>query len=138
MPPTDAKRAWMAFSLELEPTSAEALNYSGYMYAEKGTNLTVAREMIEKALAIEPDNGAFLDSLGWVFFKMGKHQEALKYIQRAVENSKEPDATLMEHLGDVYHELKDESKARDAWRKAMSLEASDQLRKKLDAKETVP
>jgi tetratricopeptide (TPR) repeat protein len=127
--------------LALAPNSVEALNYLGYMYAEKGTNLTVAREMIEKALAKEPKNAAYLDSLGWVFYKMGNKKEALKYLLQAIENSQEPDATLFEHLGDTYHDLKQHDKARDAWRKALSLEASDALRKKLEAtpiKDTSP
>jgi tetratricopeptide (TPR) repeat protein len=119
--------------LALEPTMVEALNYLGYMYAEKGTNLTVAREMIEKALALEPDNGAYLDSLGWVFYKMGNKKEALKYILKAVDNTKEPDSTLYDHLGDIYHDLNEDGKAREAWRKALTLEPSEGLRKKIEA-----
>jgi tetratricopeptide (TPR) repeat protein len=119
--------------LAQEPTNAEALNYLGYMYAEKGTNLTVAREMIEKALAQEPKNGAFLDSLGWVYYQMGNKSEALKYILQAVENTKEPDATLLDHLGDCYSGMKENAKARDAYRKALAIEPSDAIRKKLDA-----
>ena len=118
--------------LKLSPEFAEALNYLGYMYAEKGTNLAQAREMIEKALKQEPDNSAFIDSLGWVFFKLGQPREALKHIQRAMDLSKEPDATLYEHLGDIQAALGQSQEARQSWRKALSLEPSPELRKKLD------
>ncbi len=117
--------------LKLSPDFTEALNYLGYMYAEKGTNLVRAREMIEKALKAEPDNSAYIDSLGWVLFKLGQPQEALKLIQRAMDLSKEPDATLYEHLGDIQAALGQPEEARQSWRKALELEPSPELRKKL-------
>ena len=64
-------------SIELKPDFDEALNYLGYMWADLGTNLPKALEMIEHAVKIEPDNPAYLDSLGWVLFKMGKPKEAV-------------------------------------------------------------
>lgn len=119
--------------LKLSPDFVEALNYLGYMYAERGTNLPQARVMIEKALKAEPDNAAYLDSLGWIDFKEGKYREALKHIQRAIELEKEPDPTLYDHLGDIHAALKDMEKAREAWRKSLSLEPSPAVQKKLDA-----
>jgi tetratricopeptide (TPR) repeat protein len=80
----------------------------------------------------EPENPAFLDSLGWVLFKLKQPKQALEYILKAVELSKEPDATLYDHLGDTYAALNQTEKARDAWRKSLEVEASDQIRKKLD------
>jgi tetratricopeptide (TPR) repeat protein len=118
--------------LKISPDFAEALNYLGYMWAEKGTNLVTARQMIEQALKQEPDNAAYLDSLAWVFFKLGQPREALRQLQRAMDLSKEPDATLYDHLGDILKALNDPEKAREAWRKALSLEPTPELRKKLE------
>lgn len=118
--------------LSLSPNFSEALNYLGYMWAERGMNLAEARKMIEQALKQEPKNAAFLDSLGWVLFKQGKPREALPLIQKSIELEKEPDATLFDHLGDIYSVLKQPDKAREAWQKALSIEATDEVRKKLD------
>jgi len=120
--------------LALAPNNAEALNYLGYMWAEKGEHLTRAREMIEKALKAEPDNAAFLDSMGWVCYQLGQPREAVEYLRKAVAaDPKEPDATVYDHLGDAYAALKDTEQARAAWTKSLSLEASDAVQKKLDA-----
>jgi len=116
----------------MSPDFAEALNYLGYMWAEKGTNLAQAQVMIESALKQEPDNTAYLDSLGWVFYQQGKYREALKNIQRAIDLDKEPDATLYDHLGDVQAALKEFDKARASWRKAQSLEPKPEVQRKLD------
>jgi len=118
--------------LEMSPDFGEALNYLGYMWADKGTNLTEARVMIEKALKQEPKNGAFLDSLGWVLFRQGHVAEALGYIQQAVDLTPEPDATLFEHLGDIQAALHESAKAREAWEKSLKLEPNPEIRKKLE------
>jgi tetratricopeptide (TPR) repeat protein len=117
--------------LELAPDFPEALNYLGYMWAERGVNLTEARQMIEKAVQMEPKNAAFLDSLGWVLFQQGKPAEALPWMLKAVEYIEEPDATLYDHLGDIYAALGQPDKAREAWQKALAIEPTDALRKKL-------
>ncbi len=119
--------------LGLSPNFPDALNYLGYMWADRGVNLDKAREMIEKAVKLKPNEAAFLDSLGWVLFKQNQPKEALDYILKAVELSPEPDATLYDHLGDIYAVLQDTEKAREAWRKSLSVEANEQVRKKLEA-----
>jgi tetratricopeptide (TPR) repeat protein len=119
--------------LDLAPDFAEALNYLGYMWAEHGMKLDKARDLIEKAVKAEPKNPAYLDSLGWVLFKLGKPKEGLDYVLKAVELTEEPDATLYDHLGDVYSALKQTDKAREAWQKSLSVEASEPVRKKLGA-----
>jgi tetratricopeptide (TPR) repeat protein len=101
-------------------------NDLGYLYAEQGKNLDKSESMIRKALQEEPDNRAYLDSLGWVLFKRGKAKEALEALQKAVERMKaeteqdgtNPDATILEHLGDVLFQLQQLDKASDAWRQA--------------------
>ena len=117
--------------LELAPNFAEAMNYLGYMWAERGKNLDEAKKLIEKAVALEPENAAYLDSLGWVLFKQHQPQEALDWLQKAVQNADQPDPTLYDHLGDIYAELKAFDKAREAWRKSVQLEPNDQVKKKL-------
>ncbi len=118
--------------LELAPNFTEAMNYLGYMWAERGSNLDEARRLIEKAVALEPENAAYLDSLGWVLFKQHQPQVALDWLQKAVQQADEPDPTLYDHLGDIYAELKAFDKAREAWRKSVQLEPNDQVKKKLE------
>jgi len=118
--------------LQLAPDSAEAQNYLGYMWAEHDTKLDKARELIEKAVKAEPKNAAYLDSLGWVLFKLHQTKEALDYTLQAVQLSEEPDATLYDHLGDIYAALNEPEKARDAWTKSLAVEPNEQIRKKLE------
>src|SRR5437762_11982877 len=72
------------------------------MYAERGQNLDEAIQLINQALAIEPDNGYFIDSLGWAYYQKGRYPEALTELKRAAEKTKEPDPIIYEHLGDAY------------------------------------
>src|SRR5437879_13444926 len=85
----DAVRAFRQV-IALDPKHAEAYNYVGYMYAERGQNLDEAIQLINQALAIEPENGYFIDSLGWAYYQKGRYLEALKELKRAVEKAKEP------------------------------------------------
>lgn len=121
----------MLKSIELSPKFAEALNYLGYMWADRGERLKEAKAMIERALDEEPKNGAFLDSMAWVLFKMNKPQEALAWMQKSIANVTEPDATLYDHLGDIYQSLNEPAKAREAWIKSLSIEENEAIRKKV-------
>jgi tetratricopeptide (TPR) repeat protein len=87
--------------LELEPTNSMALNYLGYMLADRGTRLPEALTMIRKAVELEPMNGAYLDSLGWAYFKLGQYELAEDNLRRAVERDR-TDPTVHDHLGDLY------------------------------------
>ena len=118
-------------SLQLAPDFAEAMNYLGYMWAERGMKLEKARELIEKVVKAQPKNAAYLDSLAWVLFKLDRPKEALPYALQAADLTEEPDATLYDHLGDIYAALKQLDKAREAWRKSLSLEPNEEIRKKL-------
>ncbi len=103
------------------------------MWAEKGIRLEEAHEAISKAVALEPESAAYLDSMGWVLYKMNRPQEALPQLQKAIQLSEDPDPTLFDHLGDVYAALKEKAKAREAWAKSLSLEPSGEVSKKLDS-----
>ena len=124
--------------LKLAPDFAEALNYLGYMWAERGEHLTEAKTMIEKAVKQEPENAAFLDSLAWVLFKLNQPKEALEFQLKALKFQKEPDATLHDHLGDIYAALNQSDKARAQWELSLSIEPSDIIQKKLKAAPAKP
>jgi tetratricopeptide (TPR) repeat protein len=87
--------------LEMDASNASALNYLGYMLADRNTRLPEAQSLIERALKLDPNNYAFLDSLGWVYFKMNKLSEAEQQLTRSIQLSSK-DATIHDHLGDVY------------------------------------
>ena len=87
--------------LKLNPDNAAALNYLGYTFADQGINLPEALVFIQKALAKDPGNGAYLDSLGWVYFKLDRLPEAEAQLKLSID--KVPtDPTVRDHLGDVY------------------------------------
>lgn len=125
-------------SIELAPKFAEALNYLGYMWADRGENVKEARGLIERALLEEPKNGAFLDSMAWVLFRLNKPQEAMAWMQKALANIEEPDPTLYDHLGDIHQALKEPAKAREAWKKSLELEANEDVRRKLNETPNAP
>jgi len=98
--------------LELNPDNAGALNYLGYMYADRSVRLDEAQKMISRALELEPENGAYLDSLGWVYFRQNKLDEAEQALVRALSKKEiGGDPTVHDHLGDVYFKL---GKTKDA------------------------
>ena len=121
--------------LEMQPEFADALNYLGYMWAERGENLAEAFEMISRAVAAEPKNPAFLDSMGWVLFMRGKYHEALPWLIRAVEltdSAKETDPTLYDHLADAYAKTGDLQSARREYERALRIEDKPEIRRKLN------
>jgi tetratricopeptide (TPR) repeat protein len=118
--------------IDLNPEFGEALNYLGYMLADRGEQLPRARTLIEKAVKLEPKNGAYLDSLGWVLFKQNQAQQALPWMLKAVQLSPEPDATVLDHLGEVYMALHQPAKAIEAWKQSISIESNPDVKKKLD------
>ena len=128
---SDAEK-YLNKALELSPEFSEAMNYLGYMWADRGVNLPKAKELIEKAVKLEPNNAAYLDSLAWVIFKLEQPKEALPWMLKALEHSEEPDATLYDHLGDIYSALQEPSKAQEAWKKAFAIEPKDEIKKKLN------
>lgn len=118
--------------LQLEPDFHAALNYLGYTFAEAGINLEEALTLASRAVALDPDNGAYVDSLGWAYFRLGRPEQARSYLERAARLEPE-DATLQEHLGDVYVALGQTERARQAYQRALELEGDnvEQVRRKL-------
>lgn len=108
--------------LKESPDDPSVNNDLGYLYADQGKNLEQAEQMITKAIQAEPDNGAYLDSMGWILHKRGKHQEALEYLIKSSETSQTgSDATIWDHLGDVYQALNRTDEAKKNWTKALEL-----------------
>ena len=91
----------MRKAIELNPSNAPALNYLGYTYAESGTHLGEAEKLIKRALVIEPEDGFYVDSLGWVYYQKGEYRKAVDELEHAV-NLTGDDPTITEHLGDAY------------------------------------
>ncbi len=104
--------------LEMDPKNANAMNHLGYMFAEQNMHLDEAHELIQKALDIEPDNGAFLDSLGWVYYQQNKLDLAVKFLERSLEEYKD-DPTVLSHLGDAYYKQGRVEDARRFWRRGL-------------------
>jgi tetratricopeptide (TPR) repeat protein len=88
--------------LRADPDHAAALNFVGYILAERGLDLEDSERMIRRALEQEPDNGYYVDSLGWVLYQSGNYVEATEELERAVKLTKADDAVILEHLGDAY------------------------------------
>lgn len=96
----EASEAEFRKILDADPDNASALNYLGYMLADRGVRLNESLQMITKAVQQDPGNGAFLDSLGWVYFKLGRLTEAEDNVRKALETTPH-DATVRDHLGDI-------------------------------------
>lgn len=134
----DEAEKYFRKALDLSPNDPETLNYLGYMWADRGVKLEESRQLIEKALKLDPQNPAYLDSEAWVLYKLKEHKEALARILKAVSLSPKPDGTLYDHLGDIYMGLNQVPKAIEAWKKSLSIEANDEVKKKLESAETKP
>ena len=109
-------------AIGMSPEYHNAMNYLGYMWADINRNLDEAATLIIKANELEPDNAAYVDSLGWLYFRQGKFDEALTELLRAAELTKdEPDSTIFEHIGDAHQALGQADKAKAAWQRAHEL-----------------
>ena len=110
----------MRKTIEIDPDHENALNYLGYSFADKGINLDEAISLVERALKIKPDNGAYVDSLGWAYYKKGLIDLAIQHLKRASELMPD-DPVIMEHLGDVYINMNMKAEAREEWLKSLEM-----------------
>jgi tetratricopeptide (TPR) repeat protein len=108
---------WLEQVLDEFPDDEGALNDLGYLWADQGKRLERAKRMIERAVAAEPDNMAYRDSLGWVLFRLGKYPQAVVELEKAAP-AKKPDPVVFDHLGDAYQKAGQHDKAKQTWRKA--------------------
>lgn len=123
-------------ALALNPDDPSVLNYLGYSMVDRGMteNYDEALAMIEKAVAARPDSGAIVDSLAWVYYKLGRYQDAVTPMERAAELAPN-DPILSDHLGDVYWMVGRDVEAHFQWRRALSFEPeeaeAERIRRKL-------
>jgi tetratricopeptide (TPR) repeat protein len=111
---------------EQEPDRiANTSNYLGYMWVDHNINLEEGGALIKRALEIDPDNGAYLDSMGWYYYKTGQFDKAVPELTRAVELIKPEDPIVYEHLGDTYIKLNEVAKAVNCWQKAVELDPAN-------------
>ena len=97
------------------------------MWADHNMHLDEAEQMVGEALQFDPNNGAFLDTLGWIHYRKGKFEEAVNVLLRAEQNLTKPDPTVLEHIGDAYAKLEKIPQALEFWQKAIALTPENQL-----------
>ena len=123
-------------SIQLKDDNAYVLNNYAYYLSLRGADLDKAAKMAQKAVKLEPENPSFQDTYGWVLFMQENFNEALVWIQKALQNNKEePSAEVMEHYGDVMYKLGNQAVALEYWMKAKTKgPGSDLLDKKINDK----
>lgn len=118
-------------ALAINPANATVLNNYAYYLSLRGENLQKAKEMSAKALELQPDNSSFLDTHAWVLFKSEDYEQALEYILKALKASDKPNATLIEHYGDILWKLGRREAAVKQWKEALKVgEGSEFLQRK--------
>ncbi len=118
-------------ALEIEHDNALILNNYAYSLAERSIELEFALSMAEKAISTEPENSSYLDTIGWIFYKLGNYEQAKFYIEKAFEKERE-NSTLADHLGDIYLKLGERERAAQFYKKALELnESLDETKQKL-------
>lgn len=110
--------------LKLDPDNALILNNYGYSLADRNIQINRALEMATKAVAAQPDNTSYLDTIGWVYFRLGDYKKAEQYIKRALEKG-EVSAVVHEHLGDVYYKMNDIERAMEEWKIALKMDETN-------------
>ncbi len=125
-------------SIAVDPANAaDAYNYLAYMWAEHDTHLDEAEQMIKLALQADPNNGAYIDTLGWLEFRQGKFDQALSDLLRAAQKLNREDPVVLEHVGDACAKLNKPAQALDAWQKAFNLDPQNKkLADKIDNAKT--
>lgn len=120
-------------ALAYQPDHPYILNYLGYSWADQGVNLDQSLDMIERAVALEPNDGYIADSLGWVLYRMDKFEDAVPHIEKAVE-LRPYDAVINDHLGDVYWQTGRRLEAKFQWERALNHAEEEELKLKIEAK----
>ncbi|MDF1792014.1 MAG: tetratricopeptide repeat protein [Thalassobaculaceae bacterium] len=113
-------------ALEIRPEQPYVLNYLGYTWIDQGRNLPRATKMIEQAVALRPNDGYIVDSLGWAMYRQDRFAEAVEHLERAVELLP-TDPTINDHLGDAYWRVGRHHEARFQWRRALSFDPAGDL-----------
>jgi len=121
--------------LELDPKHVQAMNYLAFTWAESNSNLSEAEKMARGALAIEPKDGYIMDTLGWILYKQGRFNEAVKVLEVAYKYQSSV-SVIAEHLGDAYYKHQMVEKAKKMYIKAADLETDSKKAEVIKAKIT--
>jgi tetratricopeptide (TPR) repeat protein len=111
-------------ALRLDPANHVVLNNYSYSLAERGIQLERALEMVKKALETKPDYASYLDTIGWVYYRLGEYKEAAEYVRRAIAKG-DASAVVYEHLGDIYYKMNDKKGALEQWNIALQLDGNN-------------
>ena len=129
------------YALGLQPDQPYVMNYLAYSWVEKKKNLDEAEAMLERAVKLRPRDGYIVDSLGWVYYRLGRYDEAVVQLERAVE-LRPQDPTINDHLGDALWRVGRKNEARFQWHRALSLDPEEDqvpvIEKKINKGMTVP
>ena len=120
-------------ALEFEPEQPYVLNYLGYSWVDKGRNLDRAHAMIKKAVTLRPRDGYIIDSLGWVLYRSGQYEKAVRELERAVE-LRPGDPIINDHLGDAYWKVGRRQEARFQWRRALGFDPDPDVKATIESK----
>ena len=123
-------------ALKVDSTNPTLLNNYSYSLADRGLQLQRALEMARKAVEAQPENASFLDTIGWVYYQLGKYKEAESYIKRAIEKG-DVNPVLYEHLGDIYFKMNDKERAVEEWSRALSLDKDNSALREKVARRTL-
>ena len=120
----EAGTEWLEQVLDEYPEDIGAMNDLGYLWAEDGIHLHRALAMLQKAVAAEPENHAYRDSLGWAYYQMKQYPEAIAELEKAADVEK-PDGVILDHLADAYHKAQQLEKARATYKRAADAFAAE-------------
>jgi len=120
-------------ALRLAPEQPYVLNYLGYSWVERGTNLAEARRMLERAAELRPEDGNIADSLGWALFKLADMPAAIRWLEKAVELESR-NSVINDHLGDAYWAIGRRREAEFQWRRALALDPEPDDAPRISAK----
>jgi tetratricopeptide (TPR) repeat protein len=119
--------------IRVDPNHADALNYLGYSYSERGILLEEALKLIQKAMELKPNMGYITDSLGWIYYKLGDYEKAVIELEKANQLTPD-DSTISEHLADGYLKLSRIEKAVEFYERALRLEPKPDQKERLNNK----
>jgi tetratricopeptide (TPR) repeat protein len=128
----DAERD-LSRALAQNPDEPELLNFLGYAWIDRGENLPRAMAMVKKAVSLDPQSGAMVDSLGWAYYRLGDYKNAVQQLESAVV-LEAGDAEINDHLGDAYWRVGRRNEAQFQWRRVLTLEPSPKLKTTVEAK----
>jgi tetratricopeptide (TPR) repeat protein len=121
-----AAEADLKKALDLSPEESSVLNYLGYTWVDQNQNVKTAMDYIRKAVKLKPDDGYYIDSLGWAYYRLGDMKSAVEHLERAVE-LRPDDPVINDHLGDAYWQVGRRLEAKYQWQQSLTLKPDKDL-----------